>query len=150
MVVILLILATIYAYNYYYLPNEQNKKFKQISNDPAGSSVAYSSGTSVFIYYFWVDWCPYCKSSKKDWNNFASNYNGRVINGYNITCQDIDCTNPKSITPINVKEYIDKYDIKGYPTVKMVKDGKVIDFDAKVTNVSLTKFVDNIINNNKN
>lgn len=142
LVVILLILATLYGYNYFYLPNEQNKKFKQIPNSPAGESYAYGSGKGVNIMYFSVDWCPYCKSSKNDWNNFASNYNGRVINGYTITCKEIDCTNSKDP---DIKLAIDKYDIKGYPTVKMEKDGKVIDFDAKVTNSSLTKFVEDVL-----
>jgi thiol-disulfide isomerase/thioredoxin len=145
LVVILLILATLYAYNYFFLPNERNKKFKQLPNDPAGESYAYGSGKSVNIMYFSVDWCPHCKNSQNDWTNFAANYNNRVIHGYTITCEQIDCTNPKSITPVNVKQYIEKYDIKGYPTVKMVKDGKVIDFDAKVTNTALTKFVENLI-----
>lgn len=142
LLVILLILATLYAYNNFYLPDQQNNKFKQISNDAAGTSYAYGNGTSVIIYYFTVDWCPYCKSSKNDWDNFADNYNGRVINGYTISCVKKNCTNNEDPEIIRL---VDKYDIKGYPTVKMEKDGKLIDFDAKVTNDSLTKFVDNLI-----
>lgn len=142
LVVISLFLATLYAYNNYYLPNEQNKKLKQLSNDPAGESYAYGSGKSVIIYYFSVDWCPYCKNSQNDWTNFAANYNNRVVNGYTISCKQKNCTNSKDP---DVKRYIDQYDIKGYPTVKMIKDGKVIDFDAKVTNAALTKFVENVI-----
>jgi len=142
LVVILLILATLYAYNYFYLPNEQNKKFKQLPNDPAGESYAYGSGKSVNIIYFSVDWCPHCKNSQNDWTNFAANYNNRVMNGYTITCEQKNCTDSKDP---KTKLAIDQYDIKGYPTVKMVKDGKVIDFDAKVTNSSLTKFVENVI-----
>lgn len=149
LLVILLILATLYAYNNFFIPNEENKKFKNISNDAAGTSYAYGNGKSVIIYYFTVDWCPYCKNSKDDWANFAANYNGRVMNGFTITCKDVNCTDPKSKHPDDVQEYIDKYDIIGYPTVKMVKNGKVIDFDAKVTNVSLTKFVETIVNNPK-
>lgn len=142
LVVILLILATLYAYNYFYLPNEQNKKFKHISNDGAGSSYAYGNGKSVIIKYFWVEWCPYCKKSQTDWENFSANYNGRVMNEYTIECQAMDCTESDNA---DVKSNIDKYDIKGYPTIKMEKDGKVIDFDAKVTSANLTNFVDNLI-----
>jgi thiol-disulfide isomerase/thioredoxin len=140
--VILLLLATLYAYNTYYLPTQKNKQFQNLSNNSAGTSTTYGSGTSVSIYYFHVDWCPYCKNSIGDWNNFAKDYNNKVINEYSITCIDVNCTND---TDPNVKAYVEKYDIKGYPTVKMVKDGKVIDFDAKVTYNSLSQFVNNVV-----
>lgn len=139
---ILLLLATLYAYNTFYLPTQKNKQFQNLSNDPAGTSATFTSGTSATIYYFHVDWCPYCKNSIGDWNNFAKDYDKREINGYTITCTDINCTDDKDP---NVKAYVDKYEIKGYPTVKMVKDGKVIDFDAKVTYNALSKFVNNVV-----
>lgn len=140
--VILLLLATLYAYNTYYLPTQNNKQFKNLSNDPAGTSTTYTSGTSATIYYFHVDWCPYCQKSIGDWKNFAKDYNGKVIHGYTITCTDINCTDDKDP---DVKSYVDKYNIKGYPTVKMVKDGKVIDFDAKVTYSALSQFANNVL-----
>lgn len=140
--VILLLLATLYAYNTYYLPTQKNKQFQNLSNTGTGTADVYASGTDVVIYYFHVDWCPYCKNSIGDWNNFAKDYNGRVIKENTITCTDINCTNDKDQ---NVKTFIDKYDIKGYPTVKMVKGGKVIDFDAKVTYSALSQFVNNVV-----
>ena len=126
----------------FYLPTQKNKQFQNLSNDPAGTSTSYTSGTSVTIYYFHVDWCPYCKNSIGDWKNFAKDFNGTVKKDYTITCTDVNCTDDKDP---NVKAYVDKYDIKGYPTVKMVKDGKVIDYDAKVTYNGLTQFVNNML-----
>jgi thiol-disulfide isomerase/thioredoxin len=140
--IILLILASLYAYNYFYLPTQTNKKFKNISNDSAGTSKAFNSGNSVIIRIFTVDWCPYCTKAKPEWNNFKAKYHGTKHNNYTINCIEHDCTNRKDP---DVKILVDKYEIKGYPTVKMEKDGLVIDFDAKVSMDALSKFVENVV-----
>jgi len=140
--IILLILASLYAYNHFYLPSQTNKKFKNISNDSAGTSKAFNSGTSVIIHIFTVDWCPYCTKAKPEWNNFKAKYDGKKHNGYTIRCVEHDCT--KSKDP-EIKKLVDKYEIKGYPTIKMEKDGLVIDFDAKVSIDSLSQFVENVV-----
>lgn len=142
LVIILLFLASLYAYNNYYLPNQENKKFKNIPNDPAGTSKAFNSGTSVIIRIFTADWCPYCTKAKPEWNSFKSKYNGKKHNGYTISCVEHDCTKNKDA---EVKKLVEKYNIQGYPTVKMEKNGQVIDFDAKVTVDSLGQFVENVV-----
>jgi len=141
-VIILLFLASLYAYNYFYLPNQENKKFKNISNDPAGTSKAFNNGTSVKIHIFTVDWCPYCTKAKPEWNSFKSKYNGKTHKGYGINCVEHDCTNSKDP---EIKKLVEKYNIQGYPTVKMEKNGQVIDFDAKVTVNGLNQFVENVV-----
>jgi len=141
---VLLILATIYAYNFFYLPQEKNKQFKDMPNTTGGDSNTYNTGTTVIIYFFHVDWCPYCTKASPEWDIFSKKYNNREINKYLIKCESIDCTDVKGDPSIKTN-YIEKYDIKGYPTVKMVKDGKVIDFDAKVTSSALAQFIDNVV-----
>ena len=142
LLVILLILAVIYGYNYFYLPYKNNQEFKNISNTGDGESYAYEGGSSVIIYFFTVDWCPYCKKASPEWDNFSKNYEGKQVKGYTIHCKLVDCTDSKK--PDVIKS-IKKYDIEGYPTVKMEKDGKVIDFDAKVTSSALTQFVNDMV-----
>ena len=39
----------------------------------------------------------------------------------------------------------DKYKIDGYPTIKMLKDGQIIEYDAKPTIENLTKFVESTL-----
>ena len=43
------------------------------------------------------------------------------------------------------KGYQDRYNVEGYPTIKMLYGNQVIDFDAKITTYSLEKFLDNML-----
>ena len=54
-------------------------------------------------------------------------------NGTTIIFRKIDCDKETHIA--------DKFDITGYPTVKLIKGDQVIDFDAKMTVDSLMQFV---------
>ena len=140
-VVILLIGAAIYGYYTFYLPGAISRNFNDLSNKrpiPNGQG----GGGDVLIYFFHVDWCPHCKTAAPEWKTFSSNYNDDEKNGYTIRCIDMDCTNDKDPA---VQEMIQRYAIEGYPTIKMVKDGKTIDFDAKVTENNLKKFLENMV-----
>ena len=54
----------------------------------------------------------------------------------------MDCTDD---TDPKIIEYMETYKIQGYPTIKMVKENKIIDFDAKVTSTALESFVSNMV-----
>ena len=137
--IIVFISASIYGYKKFYLPWVSSKKYSDVTNvDPTSTGDV----GDVTIYLFSADWCPHCKTALPEWENFAHNYNRKEINGYEISCININCTNDKDVKVI---EYIKKYDIQGYPTIKMVKGDKVIDFDAKVTNSALESFVQNMV-----
>jgi hypothetical protein len=41
-------------------------------------------------------------------------------------------------------ELIKLYNIDAYPTIKLKKDDIVVDFDAKITQVALSKFVNSV------
>ena len=40
---------------------------------------------------------------------------------------------------------MDKFDVEGFPTIKMIKDGQIIEFDAKPTKENLTQFFDTVL-----
>jgi len=95
----------------------------------------------LIIYFFHVDWCPHCKKALPAWNEFSEKYNKQNRNGYTINCIDMDCTKE---TP-EITEIINTYKVVAYPNVKMIKDGTVIDFDSKITESSLEKFVESMV-----
>jgi len=140
-----------YAYLNYFLPSQEKEKTGDVANQPNRSKIAN-------IFFFFVDWCPHCKTAKPEWNNFKLQYNDTEVNGYIIKCYDINCTEDNGtidivdipadakdynfpITPTPIADLIRKYKIDAYPTIKMVKDNYTIDFDAKITADSLDKFV---------
>jgi thiol-disulfide isomerase/thioredoxin len=91
----------------------------------------------ILVMYFYTEWCPYCKKAKPEWNKFESyvdNKNKSI--DYTINLVSINCDESKSIA--------DKYEVDGYPTVKLLYKNKVYDFDAKVTKDSLVGFLDSI------
>jgi len=95
------------------------------------------SSNTVELLLFHVDWCPHCKHAMPEWEAAKEKYDGREINGNTVIFTDINCTNE---TP-ETKELMKKYGIQGFPTIKILKDGKVIDFDAKVTEANISKFL---------
>ena len=40
---------------------------------------------------------------------------------------------------------INSYKIEGYPTIKLLKDGQVIEYDAKPTKETLTQFLNTVL-----
>lgn len=121
-----------YAYDKYYASNYEdgNKEFTDVAN-------AEIRDREVYVYFFYVDWCPHCKTALPDWVKFKNQYDGETVNKYTVNCVEMNCTDENA----EITEAINKYDIKGYPTVKMSKDGKIIEFDAKISYNSLEKFV---------
>jgi len=131
------IYVTYWSYNTFYLKSASNKKnkFSDVAN-------ANRRNKESSILFFHVDWCPHCKTALPEWNNFKSQNDGKEINGYIIKCVDMDCTNETS----DVTRAINQYNIESYPTVKMLKDEQVIEFDSKITANTLNQFVTTMLN----
>ena len=60
-------------------------------------------------------------------------YEGKEINNTRVHFKYIDCEKNEDLA--------DKYKIEGYPTIKLVKDNEIIEFDAKPREESLTQFL---------
>lgn len=128
-----------YGYNKFYA-----RKYMENMHAGTGKNYANESRVNrvVIIYFFHADWCPHCKKAEPEWEKFMANYDGKEVNGYDIQCVDINCTTE---TP-KVKELLNEFSIESYPTVKMVKDGKTIEFDSKIKETTLEKFVETMLN----
>lgn len=139
-----------YAYNTYFVSRQsmKSKSFDNVAN-------AVEQNNTAQIYFFHADWCPHCQKALPEWTKFSTATNGQVINGYLVECIEVDCTDdngdikPNRVgidtTPVNTAELIQKYNINSYPTIKLVKDDQTIDFDAKITESSLQKFLQSVL-----
>jgi len=85
------------------------------------------------LFYFFTSWCPYCKKARVEWDKFKLEWNAKSIDGYTLKFQEIDCDINESLAT--------KYNVTNYPTIKLIKDDIVIDYDAKPSVDSLTRFL---------
>ena len=122
-----------------YITYKKLAKKKGLMGDVANAN---KDGKTADIYFFNVDWCPHCINAKPEWDKFEETHKGKTINGYKIKTHNVDCTDDvKSATTIA------KFDIKGYPTVKMTVDGgETVEFDSKMSAEGLSKFSDTVLN----
>jgi thiol-disulfide isomerase/thioredoxin len=93
------------------------------------------------LMLFSTDWCPHCKAAKPEWEELKSEYEGKSINGYKLIFTEVNCTEE---TP-EVESKINQYKIEGYPTVKLLKDGQVIEYDAKPTRKTMEEFLNTVL-----
>jgi thiol-disulfide isomerase/thioredoxin len=104
---------------------------------------SFEDGTKqVEMLLFFADWCPHCKAAKPVWSELIHEYETKTINGYHVLFTEVDCTNNDN--PEIVKK-MDQYNVNGFPTIKLIKDGKVIDFDAKPTKPNLENFLNTMV-----
>ena len=125
----------IYAYKQYansntlFHANRENIPKEQTSNKTAT------------LMLFYVDWCPHCKTAKPEWDLLKSEYDGKSINGYTIHFTEHNCTNESA----EVSQLMDKYNIEGYPTIKLSKDNQIIEYDAKPTKSTMEQFLHTVL-----
>ena len=138
-IVVVVILLCIFAYSTYknYV-NESTSFHANRENIPKDASNANKTATLMLFY---VDWCPYCKTAKPEWESLKSEYDGRNINGYTITFVEHNCTNESE----EVSNLLNKYNIEGYPTIKLLKDNEVIEYDAKPTKSTMENFLNTVL-----
>lgn len=100
-----------------------------------------NSNKTATMMLFYVDWCPHCKTAKPEWNDLKAEYDGKSINGYTITFVEYNCTNESA----EVSSLMDKYNIEGYPTIKLLKDNQIIEYDAKPTKSTMEQFLNTVL-----
>ena len=132
LVSILLILVSMYTYKKYIQPMiapsyVPNKEFVEEG----------AEGPDADFVFFYVNWCPHCKSAMPAWDNIKAKYNEKKINNTTVYFREVDCERNE--------EEADRYNITGYPTIKLLKGDQIIEFNAKPTENSLTQFLHSVL-----
>jgi thiol-disulfide isomerase/thioredoxin len=116
----LFIAAAVYTYSTYVKPRLNavyvpNKEF-----NTKGDESEFAE-----LYFFYTDWCPHCKTAKpimaKLQDYLASQDN--TVNGVSINYIAVNCEEDKQTA--------ERFNVEGYPTIKLVSGNKVIEYDAK-------------------
>ena len=87
----------------------------------------------VEIFFFYTQWCPYCRKSRPAWDEFKHQWEGKAYNGHELFFTEIDCDRQEAIA--------NQYQVNDYPTIKLLKGNDIIEFDAKPTVDSLNQFL---------
>lgn len=117
------------------------------ASNPTGYKANYetdaldSGNKTATLMMFSTDWCPHCKTARPEWNDMQEEYENKTINGYTIVFEDHNCTEES----VEVKNLIEKYGIEGYPTIKLIKDNTVIEYDAKPTKETMVRFLNTVL-----
>jgi thiol-disulfide isomerase/thioredoxin len=135
-VLLFAILAGFY-YFYYVSPKLATKYHPNSENVPIGSD----NNSPAELLFFYANWCPHCKSAKPIWNELKTEYQNKTINGRTIIFTEIDCSEETA----EVDKMMNQYNIEGYPTIKLLKDGQVIEYDAKPSKETLTQFLNTVV-----
>ena len=152
LLVILLIMIMMYLYNKYFSKSPSyvaNREFIKTSKSdkPLPPHPPHDEKPKKYAYLklFCVKWCPYCNKLLQSgvYDEFYKENYKKEINGYTLLINKLDCTDEND--PI-MQKAISDYNITGFPTIKLEKDGKnnpddAIDFDADPTLENLNKFV---------
>ena len=126
-------------YYFYYIKPISKPTYSHNSEESFGD--AGSQGKNAELLFFFADWCPHCKAAKPIWNDLKTEYQNKTINGYQVVFTEIDCSNETA----EVDQMMNKYNVEGYPTIKLLKDGQVIEYDAKPSKATLTQFLNTVL-----
>lgn len=93
------------------------------------------------LMFFYADWCPHCKTAKPIWEELKEENENKLINGNKLLFTEINCTTE---TP-EIEDLMNKFKIESFPTIKLIKDGEIIEYDAKPQKDTINEFLNNVL-----
>ena len=91
------------------------------------------------LVMFYADWCGHCQKIKPIWDESAKEINESASNS-GVKLIKVNCGKPNENE--SHKQIMQKYEIQGFPTIKLFEDGEVVqDFDGNRTKEGIRKFL---------
>ena len=85
------------------------------------------------LYFFYTTWCPHCKKSMPIWKSLKDELENKEFKGVTINFIEVDCDKDTALA--------EKFNVQGYPTIKLVRGNQVIEYDAKPNKDNLMEFL---------
>ena len=93
-----------------------------------GNLELFSGGAK--LYFFFADWCGYCKQFKPEWEKLKNESN------LGVQLEEVDCTDNNN-TPALAKEY----NVRGFPTLIFVSGNNKVTYQGQRNKDSLVSFI---------
>lgn len=131
------IIAALWVYNTYVIPR-LNQTY--VPNKEYTEKNENGNGNSADLYFFYTTWCPHCKTARPEWDKFKENINtnGGHSSGVKINFIEVDCEKDASTA--------EKFNVTGYPTIKINYNDSSVEYDAKPQQDTLQQFLDSVLN----
>jgi len=95
------------------------------------SSIMENFGNPTSCTYYYMTNCGHCKTFTPEWDKFVQNYTGSI--------------KFKKVEMSQAGKDIEKYNIKGFPTVLIMDDaGETKEYDGPQTSDGLKKYFENM------
>lgn len=85
------------------------------------------------LYLFYTVWCPHCTKAKPEWAKFKESIGETKVNGVRVNFIEIDCDQDTATA--------DRFRVDSYPTIKLVRNDQIIEYDAKPDVDTLRQFL---------
>jgi thiol-disulfide isomerase/thioredoxin len=132
---ILFIVLALCFYYYYVKPNYLEPTYT------ANKEHLKETSKLAELLFFYASWCPHSKVAKPIFDDLKASLENTPINGYEVTYTLVDCSSETD----EVEQMTSKYSVEGYPTFKLQKDGKIIEYDAKPSRETLEQFLNTVL-----
>lgn len=106
---------------------KKNQSYIEIQNVNHFNEIVLS-GDNISLINFYAPWCGYCKRLKPHWEEAAS-----YLKNYPVNFVSVDCTVHKELSR--------KFQIRGFPTIMVLENGKTEFYKGRRTAESLNTFV---------
>ena len=124
------LLIIIYFFNY-------TNNFTTCSNTKDNFSNSKNKTSNLIkVYNFNTSWCGYSVRFQPEWKKFEEEINS--INNLSIQAFDIKCDN------INNEQMCNNYEIPGFPTIIIEKDGNKINYNGPRTANAIIETIQNL------
>ena len=127
-IIVILVLVGLVGVYFYMQQSKHNSK--------EGFSVKTEltpEGNKVAVVFFNTDWCGHCQNFKPKWEKLKQEMDGTKINGVDVSFISVDCDEKAELGKA--------YNVSGYPTIKLLTDSEVIEYDDERSESKLRQFI---------
>ena len=118
------------------------------ADDPSESGGGSASKGQAQLYLFHTKWCPYCKKLWPIWDNVKTQLDRKIFNGFQLSFVEIDGDKQEADLNYFEAEFLkdaEKKKVDGFPSIYLIKENQVYEFEAQPTEDNLKEFVKSVL-----